>query len=161
MVVSGLPVAMPGDSHAVEIVKLAIQLVSVVQTVTIQTRNGTIKPIHIRCGIHSGDVVAGVAGDVNPRYCLFGDTVNTASRMESNSELNRIHISKNTYDCLEREKRNGSTDLVSMQLLPRGGVEIKGKGDMETFWVENVACASNVLTQMLYIKSLGAAQYSP
>lgn len=85
MVVSGLPVR-NGNMHAREIARMSLRLLQAVQYFRIRHRpNDQLK---LRIGLHSGPVVAGVVGLKMPRYCLFGDTVNTASRMESNGLRN-------------------------------------------------------------------------
>ncbi|XP_014790175.1 guanylate cyclase 32E [Octopus bimaculoides] len=80
MVVSGLP-ERNGDMHAGEIASMSIHLLSAIKHFKIRHRPH--ERIKLRIGIHSGPCVAGVVGHRMPRYCLFGDTVNTASRMES------------------------------------------------------------------------------
>ncbi|XP_014668018.1 PREDICTED: atrial natriuretic peptide receptor 1-like [Priapulus caudatus] len=81
MVVSGLPVK-NGITHAREIARMSLALLSAIQKFRIRHRPED--SLKLRIGIHSGPSVAGVVGLKMPRYCLFGDTVNTASRMESN-----------------------------------------------------------------------------
>ncbi|MBF0119398.1 MAG: hypothetical protein HQK79_11225 [Desulfobacterales bacterium] len=82
--------------------------------------------LKIRIGIHKGTVVAGVIGEKKFTYDVWGDTVNTASRMESHGIPDRIHVSEQVYEALN--------NMYIFQ--ERGFIEIKGKGKMKTFFLE-------------------------
>ncbi|XP_063058165.1 atrial natriuretic peptide receptor 2-like [Engraulis encrasicolus] len=125
MVVSGVPKE-NGINHAGEIASMALDLISVCHAFKIPHKPTT--QLKIRAGIHSGPVVAGVVGTKMPRYCLFGDTVNTASRMESTSEALKIQVSGPTADLLHT--------LKGYVLACRGPLHVKGKGEMTTWWLE-------------------------
>ncbi|TWW66756.1 Atrial natriuretic peptide receptor 2 [Takifugu flavidus] len=124
MVVSGLPVR-NGKLHAREIAGMSLALLEQVKTFKIRHRPND--QLRLRIGIHTGPVCAGVVGLKMPRYCLFGDTVNTASRMESNGEALKIHVSSATKEVLD--------EFGYFDLQLRGDVEMKGKGKMRTYWL--------------------------
>ncbi|XP_062263690.1 guanylyl cyclase C [Platichthys flesus] len=128
MVASGLP-RRNGDRHAVDIAHMALDILSFVGTFELQHLPGI--PLWIRIGVHSGPCAAGVVGNKMPRYCLFGDTVNTASRMESTGLPLRIHVSHSTISILQR------TDC-EFQYEQRGETYLKGKGKEMTYWLTGV-----------------------
>ena len=105
-------------SHAKRMLSFAQDILEGVKEFTTPTG----EPLRIRVGMHTGDCMSGVVGIKMPRFCLFGDTVNTASRMESNGVVGKIHVSKATRDWLPDEPWEAT-----------GGIEAKGKGVLETF----------------------------
>uniref|UniRef100_A0A4W4HRX5 Guanylate cyclase n=1 Tax=Electrophorus electricus TaxID=8005 RepID=A0A4W4HRX5_ELEEL len=128
MVVSGLP-RRTGNRHAVEICLMALDILEFMGTFQLRHLPGI--PLWIRIGVHSGPCAAGVVGNKMPRYCLFGDTVNTASRMESTGLPLRIHVSQSTISILQR------TDC-QFEYVRRGETYLKGKGKEMTYWLKGV-----------------------
>ncbi|XP_047510982.1 atrial natriuretic peptide receptor 1-like isoform X1 [Pieris napi] len=124
MVVSGLP-ERNGTRHACEVARMALALLDAVRRFRIRHRPQD--QLKLRIGLHSGPCVAGVVGLKMPRYCLFGDTVNTASRMESNGEALKIHVSPTTKALLDT--------FGTFKLECRGEVAMKGKGVLVTYWL--------------------------
>ncbi|XP_055353401.1 atrial natriuretic peptide receptor 1-like [Paramacrobiotus metropolitanus] len=130
MVASGLPVR-NGNHHAAEMSKLSIRMRKDIHK--LRTPGDPSKHLQIRFGIHSGSCVAGIVGLKMPRYCLFGDAVNTASRMQSSSEAMKIQITDSTKNILE--------ETGGFVIEERGIINVKGKGEMTTYWLKGALLA--------------------
>jgi class 3 adenylate cyclase len=117
MAVCGAPI--PANNHAERIIRLALALHEAAANITLGD-----KPLLLRIGVNSGPVVAGVIGETRFAYDLWGDTVNTASRMESLSPVGAIRITEST--------KNEIGDAFTLQELPESPV--KGKGIMKS-WI--------------------------
>ncbi|XP_075921620.1 guanylate cyclase 2G-like [Petromyzon marinus] len=128
MVASGLPVR-NGVRHVEEIATMSLHFLSSIMNFRI--RHLPQEQLKLRIGINSGPVVAGVVGNTMPRYCLFGDTVNVASRMESTGFPLHIHVSEATTNLLKQ--------IGGYFLVERGTINLKGKGNQLTYWLKGKA----------------------
>jgi adenylate cyclase len=126
MVASGVPTSRP--DHARALALLALDMVEATQSSEAVGDLG----LELRVGINSGPVVAGVIGRKRFLYDLWGDAVNIASRMESHGTPGRIQITEATYELLGDE----------FECEPRGTVAVKGKGDMETWYLIGLRTAA-------------------
>jgi adenylate cyclase len=117
LAVCGLP--MERDDHAIRVTKAALAIRAYMEN--------TKSKFHIRVGLHTGPVVAGIVGVKKYAYDIWGDTVNTAARMEQHSEAGKINISESTYLQVNRH----------FVCTPRGPVQAKNKGNINMYFVES------------------------
>ena len=126
MIVSGVP-RENGNFHVQHIANIALKMRTFVSNFKLVHKPEEI--MMVRIGFHTGSVAAGVVGLAAPRYCLFGDTVNVASRMESTGVANKIQISESSYNLIK-------CFFHEFIVVERGKVEIKGKGESTTHFLE-------------------------
>ncbi len=120
LAVCGLPEK--ADDHAIRMADAATDIVAFMSARKKELGN---KTFDIRIGLHSGSVVAGIVGVKKFAYDIWGDTVNTAARMEQNSEAGKINISQTTFDLVKD----------TFQCTYRGGIQAKNKGELIMYFL--------------------------
>ncbi len=128
MAAGGLPI--PAHGRPAEVVRAALAMQDFMADYKARRQAEGRLFFEMRLGLHTGPVIAGIVGVKKFAYDIWGDTVNTASRMESSGSPGRVNISRATY---ERVK-----DEPDLRFVPRGAVEAKGKGMLEMWFVERM-----------------------
>ncbi|MBV9928185.1 MAG: adenylate/guanylate cyclase domain-containing protein [Acidobacteria bacterium] len=123
MAVGGVPE--PTGTHARDCVRAALEIARFVAGTRAKRTEAGLPYWDVRVGVHTGELVAGVIGREKFSYDVWGDTVNTASRMESSGAPGRVNVSRATYELVKGE----------FECVYRGLVEAKGKGEVEMFFV--------------------------
>ncbi len=125
MAAGGLPT--PNQTHPTDVVKAALEMAEVVKREKADKIAANKPFFEVRIGVHTGPVVAGIVGVKKFQYDIWGDTVNTANRMESSGQEGKVNISHTTYELLKDDS------LFTFE--SRGKIEAKGKGEIEMYFV--------------------------
>lgn len=125
MAAGGLPI--PNTTHAQDVVKAALEMAAVIELGKAKKIQQGLPFFEIRIGVHTGPVVAGIVGVKKFQYDIWGDTVNTASRMESSGAVGQVNISQSTYALLK--------DAPTFAFESRGKIAAKGKGEIEMYFI--------------------------
>lgn len=123
MCAAGLPE--PSPTHALDAVLMALGMIEAVDRSNAERRARGLQEWPVRIGLHSGPVVAGVVGEKKFAYDIWGDTVNLASRMESNGEAGQVNVSGPVY----------AQVMDFVEALPRGPIQVKGKGQLQMYFI--------------------------
>lgn len=126
MCAGGIP--MRNNSNPVDMVLVGLEMQQFMADDNVRRRETGLPEWHLRCGIHTGRLIAGVIGTKKFAYDIWGDAVNTASRMESSGEAGRVNISGETYSCIKEW----------FDCTHRGKIYAKNKGEIDMYFVDGL-----------------------
>ena len=130
------------ENHVELMAKFSLGVVKAAKNTLVDAESPELGYVSIRVGFHTGPLVADVVGTRNPKFCILGDTVNTASRMESTSSVGQIQCSERSAEMIQQQ-------CPEIALKPRGSIPIKGKGEMFTY--VSYACDSFLVVSRLHL----------
>ena len=121
------------EHHALKTIYAALEMMNIHREIII---SGEKKKMWFRVGLHCGNVVGGIIGENKYSYDLWGDAVNTASRMETYSEPGHVHASTEFIEVVKRQSEIVQDHPVPFMIVKREPIDVKGKGIMQTYFIE-------------------------